>query len=241
MKKIDNNFIPYKQSIELEKLGFCQDCFAWYNSSGVLIISLTEKESANPEVLIHAPLYQQAFNWIRENYELCTFVNFSGLKYCSGWEDRKFKEYGYKTYETFSEAELGCLNSLIKHIKKIQDDLKSSIDIDSKEIEYSKLNTEDVQILINCKLTKKIDLSQEELKYLSQDLKDNYINTFIKSGYRMDKWLWDCSSRNQRIDYIDCRISNSYKLKDYELEYASELQKIAYEKNINKLKFGKSF
>ena len=76
--KIEKEFIPYEQALDLKKLGFDEPCFATYNSDK----KVNRNPSHNMEDLpiegqpyywnnskiykscITAPLYQQAFRWL---------------------------------------------------------------------------------------------------------------------------------------------------------------------------------
>ena len=121
--KIEKEFIPYEQALNLKELGFDEPCFATYNSDK----KVNRNPSHNMEDLpiegqpyywnnskiykscITAPLYQQAFKWL---------WNKTG-KYIIPIQkdDKEWLAIGiiYKTYE---EAELECLKKLIEIIKK---------------------------------------------------------------------------------------------------------------------------
>jgi hypothetical protein len=241
---MESLFSSYKQALKLKELGFDEPCLYQYvrdaDNNGELIPIISETNYPivrdNNQVFIcsggdcfAAPLNSQAFSWIRENYGLCHFINFSGKNYCSGWEDRDFNEFGYKIYNTYQEAESQCLTKLLKFVKKIQKESSKNIDIaDSEDLDFNKLNSTDKNIIIDSKLTKKIDLTKDEFQYLSNDKKAEYINDFSKSGFHMQKWLWNQASDSQKSMYIQCRIDKQYKLQDYEFYYASESQKDTY-------------
>lgn len=225
-----SKFSSYEQSLELYKLGFVDDCFGWYEDGNLVMESVnSDFYYLHYSMQVLAPLKAQAFDWIRENYGLCHFVNFSGKNYCSGWEDKDFNEFGYGVYDTYQEAESQCLTKLIKFAKKVKKESSKNTDIvDSKDLDFSKLNSTEKDILINSKLTKRIDLNKDEFQYLSNDKKDEYINDFAKSGFHMQKWLWNKASDIQKSMYLQCRIDKKYKLQDYEFYYASESQKDTY-------------
>ena len=74
-------FIPYEQALELKELGFDEECFGYYDTEGLEVSSdwyfnPHNKNSLFPEPYttnnpkISAPLYQQAFRWFREKYNL---------------------------------------------------------------------------------------------------------------------------------------------------------------------------
>ena len=85
---MNKEFIPYEQALELKELGFDEECVAYYHttlsSSDVdLIIGKT------PDRFYHliripehfdtlAPLYQQAFRWLRNQYITKRSINERG-------------------------------------------------------------------------------------------------------------------------------------------------------------------
>jgi len=126
-----NNFIPYKQALELKELGFNEDCFAYYrlNTWDVYF------EPAKMELFLHhcygddhedgvnAPLWQQAFAWFRSNKMsdscVCRYQekDQGGILflYCIdknyGVKRSRYVKEGFYTYK---EAEVACLKKLIK-------------------------------------------------------------------------------------------------------------------------------
>jgi len=104
---MNNEFIPYKQALDLKELGFDEYCFFDYNNEG---------EITNVGI-IPAPLHQQAFRWFRKKYGLCIVIK--------PIDDKKL-ELGYNLTKnglimsphlTYEEAELACLKKLIEIIK----------------------------------------------------------------------------------------------------------------------------
>lgn len=119
MKNIEDNFVPYEIALELKKLGFDEPCLMYYDYSWTLV------ESGVYEC--KAPLYQQAFGFFREKYNLRGFIGFrpntkqfdfhvydmslSGMEYVKQRTMQEFnKDPKVGTYE---EAELECLKQLI--------------------------------------------------------------------------------------------------------------------------------
>jgi hypothetical protein len=133
---MEKEFIPYEQALALKELGFDEPCF------GVYYISDEEHEvikSFPPYVYsknigiykkynVLAPLYQQAFRWFREKYNLFCEIQIDRTtepKFCfdifqyehfGNYEKIEVKEwYLYRTQE---EAELECLKKLIEIVKE---------------------------------------------------------------------------------------------------------------------------
>ena len=120
-------FIPYEQALELRQLGFDNLPLYYYNSFGYLtpFISFVSNVTPNNQSLFegvcYAPLYQQAFRWFREKYELifhieCDYNSFLGYK--DGYIPiYSLYPYIHDCYKTYEEAELACLNKLIEIVK----------------------------------------------------------------------------------------------------------------------------
>jgi hypothetical protein len=73
---MEKEFIPYEQASDLKDLGFDGECIAFYNGTfldfkiqgGDICSSYLSTE--NRGECPNAPLYQQAFRWFREKYDL---------------------------------------------------------------------------------------------------------------------------------------------------------------------------
>ena len=127
---MEKEFVPYAEALELKKLGFNEPCFGFYDDidddhpvSFIRIESLCDKLKSS---ITLAPLYQQAFRWFRETYELHSFIDCKWKNL--GWEFQlvdlskmetisSIDRYNYKTDK---EAELECLKKLIEIVKEKQ-------------------------------------------------------------------------------------------------------------------------
>lgn len=117
---MEKEFIPYEQALALKELGFNEPCLAQYKKYEVGEAKLDIGFSKNEIIMqFHklskfctAPLYQQAFRWFKENYDLR-------------------EQYGVFPHHTImmnylinggveEEAELECLKKLIEIIKNKQ-------------------------------------------------------------------------------------------------------------------------
>ena len=130
-------FIPYTQALELKQLGFNEPCWAWYNipdedvrycySEGRSPITNIQEEwdakiDGKPVENIGLPTFSQAFKFIREKYNLIGLVeggydngkNIFTYVIWEGFKDIITDDY----FETLEEAELNCLNELIKMLKE---------------------------------------------------------------------------------------------------------------------------
>jgi hypothetical protein len=137
---MEKEFIPYEQALALKELGFDEQCLALYDLDGNITIEFVNWENAintKDNYLISVPLYQQAFRWFREKYDLCAYV-VTAPNYIKG--ESKYKtRFSYEIYgmnekssstvfitirdvvnlSTHEEAELECLKKLIELCKKV--------------------------------------------------------------------------------------------------------------------------
>ena len=119
------DFIPYEQSLELKELGFDEPCFGWYsNMEGNVFRQGYCETYLGIENCAKAPLYQQAFRWFREKY----FIHCEIGRDFDTWDyelydfksGNKHIPTGFKTFNTYEEAELTCLKKLIEIVKTKQ-------------------------------------------------------------------------------------------------------------------------
>jgi hypothetical protein len=138
---MNKEFIPYEQALELKELGFNGYWFGkFYTKPKCKMFGIDEKGRTYPikntpkklyttgehcvlndSNIIIAPLYQQAFRWFREKYELifhieCDYNSFLG--YIDGYIPiYSLYPYSRDCYKTYEEAELACLKKLIQIVK----------------------------------------------------------------------------------------------------------------------------
>lgn len=111
-------FIPYLDALALKVLGFDEPCLGLYYEGGEFYpTSCTSHEQFYGQVCT-APLYQQAFRWLREKYGLSGLIEigtqeFSFIVFDINKDSRKYTSTMNGTYE---EAELACLKKAIKII-----------------------------------------------------------------------------------------------------------------------------
>jgi hypothetical protein len=125
--KIENEFIPYEQALELKELGFDEPCFWWYDFEKELRKDRIGVNSINSKYFLNgsscsAPLYQQVFRWFREKYgydvtiKKCTpsEYKFEIEQLFVEGNNYYFIDFSFDTYE---EAEVACLRKLIEIVK----------------------------------------------------------------------------------------------------------------------------
>lgn len=137
-----NIFIPYKESLELNKLGFDEKCLSYYLNSVLetkeFFLFKHSYRSHSTQQFISAPLYQQVFEWFRKEYSLYHNI----WNYTHSEPPHKMIPYGFtfsidedwicivgknhetglfeNYYKTYELAELACLRKLIELAKKQQ-------------------------------------------------------------------------------------------------------------------------
>ena len=136
------DFVPYEQALELKELGFDEPCFGYYEDTGLTITFPSTSEngwkwvgnSIVPTKNTSAPTYSQAFRFFREKYGLEIILRPDAINA----PEKKLREYVILSYdeswilepiaepqwwirkglfETYEEAELQCLQRLIKIVK----------------------------------------------------------------------------------------------------------------------------
>jgi hypothetical protein len=116
---MEKEFIKYEQALALKELGFNEPCFATYDEDKEFEIQDFEQNyDTFPSHIIAAPLYQQAFRWFREKYQIDSWIypNLNGLYSVSNI--RRGVGLGkVSEYQTYEEAELECLKKLIEIVK----------------------------------------------------------------------------------------------------------------------------
>ena len=113
-------FIPYEIALALKELGFDEPCFGYYvNKSIDLEWTFTDSIHFSHKESILAPLYQQAFRWFREKYNLLSRISYKNDRYKFEYQYKSSANNLYMTkYSTYEEAELECLKKLIEIVKE---------------------------------------------------------------------------------------------------------------------------
>ena len=115
---MEKEFIPYEQALALKELEFDEPCLGFYIASQLFVTSDTVYNSSDIPVC-KAPLYQQAFRWFREKYDLF------GIVEGKGYDHKKYYIYSIKGkwhplqpgFDKPEQAELECLKKLIEIVK----------------------------------------------------------------------------------------------------------------------------
>jgi len=123
---MDKEFIPYEEALALKELGFDGECYSYYKWNSVFSNDVSNGRKYNSEFAksggyISAPLYQQAFRWFREKYNLhVSFKPFpNGYEFMIFNDEANSNGYTYSN-NSYEEAELACLRKLIEIVKEQQ-------------------------------------------------------------------------------------------------------------------------
>lgn len=124
---MEKEFIPYQLALKVKELGFDEPTLANYVSGTYGFDKLEGKlEIWDDEVVevlsfsVRAPLYQQAFDWFRNNYNMnCQIRNSDKYFFININKVDYFNEIGKsieinKPFKTYEEARLECLKKLIQ-------------------------------------------------------------------------------------------------------------------------------
>ena len=130
---MNQEFVPFEESLELKKMGFDELCFGYYSNGQITNVDLNwVSTSVNPPTLIDggfytmknsdtknelictAPTYQQVYKWVMETHKIDSGVMEKKFIIESD-EDLPRWFYGFKNY---NESQLGCVQQLIKKIIK---------------------------------------------------------------------------------------------------------------------------
>jgi hypothetical protein len=116
---MNREFIPYEQALALKELGFDEPCFGAFIGKEFKFFDFSNDLNGyvnDKNLIIGAPLYQQAFRWFREKYGyLSNIHDFNGNFKATLSGNCNWLGSWTKTYE---EAELDCLIKLIEIVKK---------------------------------------------------------------------------------------------------------------------------
>jgi hypothetical protein len=122
-------FVSVKQTLKLNELGFNEQCLGWYPDNAAALaldgVYIGKPSSGSYKLLAYAPLYQQAFKWIREKHNIDISINTIYSKYnentikkYSGVIDNKTMYTNVGFYDNYEEAELAGLQKMIEIIEK---------------------------------------------------------------------------------------------------------------------------
>lgn len=121
-----NLFVPYNESILLRNIEFDLECLATIDQTEFIHIKGTKNLPRGSMVYntIECPLYAQAFEWFRVKHNISSYVradwqpDWNAYSYQSYFNQDKEQLNLIKYYKTYEEAELACLQELIKIVSE---------------------------------------------------------------------------------------------------------------------------
>lgn len=97
---MEEQFLPYEQSLKLKELGFDEQCFGYYTGDKNHFVWRPDMLRRNDEYVVTAPLYQQVFDWFREEHGLhCEIEKIRDNIYSYGIYSDDNKWFGYKEFD----------------------------------------------------------------------------------------------------------------------------------------------
>ena len=130
---MEKEFVIYSLALRMKKLGYNGSCFAFYQVENfeekpcgvddrdeyIRTGFATCKNSEIPEHFTSAPTYSQAFRWFREKHGYWSYIKEATKGTCRFYIE-KFDEKFFNSdiIDSYEEAELACLEKLIKIVKK---------------------------------------------------------------------------------------------------------------------------
>lgn len=129
----EKEIIPYKQALEIKKLGFNRFCLGWYSIDGKLNkkLSLAYFKYRFKRLRCSAPTYYQAFKWFREKWGYTSWIEQNGSSefnyiyihkiYGRGVFHKPIhSNYASSYNKTYEKAELALLKELIIIVQEIE-------------------------------------------------------------------------------------------------------------------------
>ncbi len=142
---MEKEFVPFELTVKLKALGFDEPCqLGWYLPHSEIAIKAGVEPNYWQLIPTHpllnqiaAPLYQQAFRWFREKYNIfpeiltdCTTrpkFCYTYTKFFGNQNDLTSEEWGWEPnvgqysllYKTYEEAQIACLEKLIEIAEQI--------------------------------------------------------------------------------------------------------------------------
>ena len=115
---MEKEFVPYDRALKLKQLGFDEEGFGTYNANREVLPLMPYTTESK------AILFQQAFRWFREEYNL--HINKTGNSNYTSFNmvEPKIEVISFVRYTDtenhYEEAELACLDKLIEIVTEKQ-------------------------------------------------------------------------------------------------------------------------
>lgn len=115
---MESLFVPYEIALALKELGFDEPCIRGWDKNGKIWYH------PDSDVVLDNPTFSQVFRFFREKYLLFgypfpnDYQNYGYRIVEMTSDENKELVYDWGTKDTYEEAELECLNKLIKFVKE---------------------------------------------------------------------------------------------------------------------------
>lgn len=179
-KTIEREFVPYELAMELKNLGFNEPGFGFYFGAlkrgtdepiKCLAIDKTRFQAQYAGQECTAPLWQQAFDWLRKERGIMYIVDDITVS-ASDTTGYRFRYYAWKFTDdecfaidksilgflTYEEARLECLKEIIEFVKKLP-----------KRKPYALMSLEELEVELQ-EVWDKGDNTDEEMDFLIRPL-----------------------------------------------------------------------
>jgi hypothetical protein len=168
---MEKEFVPYELALALKELGFDEPCFGRYIYDGRgkewFLVQTQQTKSASvifegarsvDGISVAAPLYQQAFRWFLEKYNMFAETTLwgDGIGYMSSIKEIRQEEFkvvydlglatpnrGLPNWDKNTEN-LACLNKMLEIVRS-----KGSLDTDKWRVLVNPLEREDLLLSIS--------------------------------------------------------------------------------------------
>jgi len=122
-------FVPYELALKLKELGFNEPCFGYYFTlngtdwnfaDNYEFYQIDDQLNIGHKFTLLAPIFQQAFRWFREKYDMSGEINsyYSDKKWSFNYDIVTiYKEKASDRFDAYEEAELACLEKLIEIVE----------------------------------------------------------------------------------------------------------------------------
>jgi hypothetical protein len=131
---LNEDYIPYEESLALRELGFAEKCFFAFDNCLMRCTDLRtpqqqfEGVNYNSSSYVSQPSYRQAFRWFKEKHGLWCVAVMSGIREGEYYyhrfdlrnENRESEPELVDRFSTSEEAELAGLQQMIDMVKQAE-------------------------------------------------------------------------------------------------------------------------
>jgi hypothetical protein len=139
MIKLEDKFVPYEESLRMKNLGYDEQCFGFWSSKNQYrrfindslcntdLINMFGVEAKKAPAAI---LWKDAFDWFRDNHGLHYFIDIYPTNeepnrcwYMIRYMNRERGDDDYMSgfFLENHQAQLGCINKLIKIVEQLNE------------------------------------------------------------------------------------------------------------------------